>query len=403
MKQYDIMKKIKIIISIFVLLLFSNEIDAKQVNLVKDVDLSTFSLKYEGTIDKRLHISIFLNQVDDKISGIYYYDKNKQFLTLDGTIGKAGHCIMFENNAEGKITGKFEGVLNDDSYKGTWKNAKNTKELSFELVNQATLKTVSKDELPAVKSKSRPLYLFFIGGLFVIAILLLIYLKNKTKPASITESNKETVTNNNPIDIDKLSSKIVQDLKDANVLASKESLVLTKDEINKKKGDDFEKHVVDKFAKLNNEKYPDMFKHVTWQGDKVSSNGNYAKTNGNPDLIYEFKKGTFQVKFAVECKYRKKDKKIKFAEASQIKRYNEFSKSENMDVYIVLGVGSNPNEPDEIFTIPLNEIKDPEMDYDLLVERYLRKSFYYDCDYNLLNPTNYQKQYKESNLKRYKN
>ncbi len=101
--------------------LFFDKINAKSINLVKDVDFKTFSLKYKGTIDSRLHISVFLNQVDDKIKGIYYYDNNKYYLTLDGTVSKSGNCIIFENNYKGKITGKFEGLLNNEKFSGTWK------------------------------------------------------------------------------------------------------------------------------------------------------------------------------------------------------------------------------------------------------------------------------------------
>lgn len=379
----------KIIILIFILFvnLFSNKLSSREVNLVGNVDFSTYDLKFNGTIDNRLHISVYLNQVGDKIRGIYFYENNKYYLTLDGTIGKTGRCIIFENNYKGRITGKFEGVLRNEGFKGTWNNTDNTKRYNFELVNQAPLMLGESKASIVSENKFQYSIILFVIGFISLVGGIFYYKKRKSKQMPNESPLIQTSTNINPgIDIDKLSSKIVQDLKDAKVAIPNSKDTDDQETINKKKGDIFERFVVDKFAKANKIGFPKMFNHVTWQGDKRSSDGNFAKTNGNPDLIYDFKLPEHNATFAVECKWRKKDKKIKFAEITQITRYKRFSKSENIDVYIVIGIGDNPQAPDELFVIPLNDVDFPEWDYDFLKENYLIPYFFYDTVYDMLNP-----------------
>jgi hypothetical protein len=358
---------------------------ARPSNLVKDVDFSTFSLKYKGTLDNRLHISVFLNKVDNKIAGIYYYDNKEYYLTLDGTIGKNGNCIIFENNYKGKITGKFEGVLNNDNFKGTWKNANNTKELSFELVNQAPLHTGDNGEAPLVNSKSSPLYVFLIGGLFAMGVGILVYRKNKTKPASIAEDVKEPVKEivnaTNSIDIDKLSSKIVQDLKDANVLAQKESPVLTPEEINKKKGDDFEKFVIEKF----DNKY---FKCKNWRGDKFVPS-HFPESNKYPDLELEFNHKGYSKKLAVECKFRSSFSGgcVDLGSYDKLQQYKNFERENNIQVYLVLGVGGSPLTPEELYLIPLPHIESNKLYRNKLSKEYIKSlsaKFFYDTSNHCL-------------------
>lgn len=371
---------------------FINNLEARPINLVKDVDFSTFSLKYKGTIDNRLHISVFLNQVEDKINGIYYYDNNKYYLTLDGTISKTGHCIIFENNYKGKITGKFEGVLDNENFKGTWKNADNTKELSFELVNQAPLNTGDKGEAPLIKSKSSPFYVFVIGGLFAIGVGVLVYRKNKMKSISASEPAiepvKETVTTNNNIDIDKLSSKIVQDLKDANVLAPttsetlKDNVVLDAQEtINKRKGDDFEKFIISKVPN----KY---WKLKTWRSDKYTDE-HFPESNKYPDMEFEYKYFSYRTQFAIECKYRTNfiGGYVDICKPEKLDFYRQFQDEKEMDVYILLGVGGEPAIPKDLFLIPLSEIDSHKLHVDELDKRFkkpLKSMFFYKMDENRL-------------------
>jgi len=92
------------------------------------------------------------------------------------------------------------------------------------------------------------------------------------------------------------------------------------DEENRKKGNDFEKFVVQKFDR----KY---FALQEWRSDKYV-NGIYAASNQLPDLEINFRKGNINDSFAVECKWRKGyyDNSIKWAEYYQLSNYKNYAK-----------------------------------------------------------------------------
>lgn len=122
------------------------------------------------------------------------------------------------------------------------------------------------------------------------------------------------------------------------------------DAINKKKGEDFEKFIVQKFdAKL--------FTIKEWTGDKYV-NGIYAETTQNPDLLIEFKLGKIVSQFSVECKWRNEAKqgKVKFSYKDQLERYKQYGKKQNIPVFIALGIGGTASDPNKLYMIPLDEI-----------------------------------------------
>ncbi len=120
---------------------------------------------------------------------------------------------------------------------------------------------------------------------------------------------------------------------------------------NKKNGDDFEKYVIQKF----DDKY---FKIKEWAGDKYV-NGKYAKTTPQPDILLEFNLNENKFEFSVECKWRKRLYKngVEFATKEQFKRYNNFQNEMNIPVFITIGTKGKGNKPEELFVVPLSEIK----------------------------------------------
>ena len=105
-----------------------------------------------------------------------------------------------------------------------------------------------------------------------------------------------------------------------------------------------------------------------WQGDKtmVSTNRPTVSTsrplgiicpesNRYPDFVLDYQgKG-----FAVECKWREKllpniEKDLFPRDKMAI--YQQFSIDRNIPVYIVLGVGGEPSNPELLYKIPLSEI-----------------------------------------------
>ena len=88
---------------------------------------------------------------------------------------------------------------------------------------------------------------------------------------------------------------------------------------------------------------------LEWTSDKGFENGISVAANGNPDFIILHR---YQGKMAVECKYRavyfniKSEDHISWATVKQAKRYRQFGVKNNLPVYVALGYGENPSEPE---------------------------------------------------------
>lgn len=123
---------------------------------------------------------------------------------------------------------------------------------------------------------------------------------------------------------------------------------------NKAKGDAFEKFVVKNF----DQKY---FTLQEWRSDKYVD-GIYAVSNHFPDLevVFNFKTKGVNEAFAIECKWRGYYYKneIKWAENYQINNYKEYAAKLNIPVFVVIGIGGKPEKPNELFIVPLPNMKD---------------------------------------------
>lgn len=124
-------------------------------------------------------------------------------------------------------------------------------------------------------------------------------------------------------------------------------------EQNLKKGGEFENWVVSKFDSR-------YFKVLEWRGDKAS-HGHYAESSRSPDLEMDFALKEQTMRFAVECKWRKSFYRdgIEWSYPGQIDSYRSFASTRKMPVFVVLGVGGTPGDPNEVFVVPLPELKSP--------------------------------------------
>lgn len=143
---------------------------------------------------------------------------------------------------------------------------------------------------------------------------------------------------------------------------------------NKKKGDDFEKFIVQKF----NKKY---FRIKEWAGDKYVK-GIYAETTPQPDLLLEFNLNKNKYLFAVECKWIQDLYKggIKFARKDQFNRYKNYGKTKNVPVFIAIGIGGKADSPENIYIVPLQSIETNFIKIKELkkYEKNVDKDFYYN-------------------------
>lgn len=166
------------------------------------------------------------------------------------------------------------------------------------------------------------------------------------------------------------------------VVKQKELTVDEKTE-NEKKGLEFEKWVISKFPK----KY---YKIIDWKGDKIVD-GRYAESSRYPDLELELSLSGSNVKekFSVECKWRKAfyEGKINWASQEKIGIYNEYAKDRSQSVFLVLGVGGEPNAPERVYIIPLNQAQQSslrEKDIERFRRKETNKDFYYFAKKNTL-------------------
>jgi hypothetical protein len=116
------------------------------------------------------------------------------------------------------------------------------------------------------------------------------------------------------------------------------------------KGYQFEKFVVSKFDKS-------FFSCVNWRGDK-SYHDVFPVANSYPDLEFDFSDNTGKVCFAIECKWRDEyeENSVPWATHKQIDQYKAYERESGRKVFIFLGVGGLPGEPEELFIIPLSKI-----------------------------------------------
>lgn len=124
----------------------------------------------------------------------------------------------------------------------------------------------------------------------------------------------------------------------------------------KQKGDEFEKYIL---KKLSQNKYLTI-KEVT--ADKGFEVGVWVEANTHPDFVVEFNWNGRKISklFAVECKWRKSLFRDCFCWASwnQIQRYEKFSSERQMPVFLALGLGGSPSDPEKLYIVPLEEVRE---------------------------------------------
>lgn len=124
------------------------------------------------------------------------------------------------------------------------------------------------------------------------------------------------------------------------------------------KGREFEDYVVDFFDLPNNK----TLTLKEWRGDK-SLPGIYPENNSAPDFVFEYDGNPF----AVECKWRNhlfKDIVKELLPAERMASFQHFSTKQCMPVYLLLGIGGLPNDPDNLYFTRL----DREFSYESLFQ-----------------------------------
>ncbi|MDE5820975.1 MAG: hypothetical protein K2H50_09170 [Paramuribaculum sp.] len=95
----------------------------------------------------------------------------------------------------------------------------------------------------------------------------------------------------------------------------------------------------------------DRFQLLAWRGDKISGQ-TYALENLLPDLHIRHKLDNAEVEYLMECKYRTSWSEDGIDLSGQFTRYYYAAKERGTELFIVLGVGGTPSNPEELFIIP---------------------------------------------------
>ena len=109
------------------------------------------------------------------------------------------------------------------------------------------------------------------------------------------------------------------------------------------KGREFEDYVLELLDLSHNDKLT----LKEWRGDK-SLPGVYPESNSAPDFVFDYDSRFF----AVECKWRNhlpKDIEKELLPAERMAFFQQFSTERHMPVYLLLGIGGLPNDPDCLY------------------------------------------------------
>ncbi|MDE5857525.1 MAG: hypothetical protein K2H32_04120 [Muribaculaceae bacterium] len=110
------------------------------------------------------------------------------------------------------------------------------------------------------------------------------------------------------------------------------------------------------------------FKLIAWRGDKISGQ-TYALENLLPDLHLRHRFDNSEIEYMIECKYRSSWGEDGIDLSGQFFRYLSAAKGKGVELFIALGVGGSPSNPDEFFIIPGRDVKtDKKIDRDSFIK-----------------------------------
>ena len=126
------------------------------------------------------------------------------------------------------------------------------------------------------------------------------------------------------------------------------------------KGDEFEDFIRKNLFPV------DHYDLVNKTHDFASNRSDYVETSKEPDFKFRSRKSGKE--FFVEAKYRSGFYKgaVEWCKSYQLKRYKAIDKE--TPVYVAIGVGTNPSSPEQVFLIPMRNIR-----YTRLFESFLRQ------------------------------
>lgn len=113
------------------------------------------------------------------------------------------------------------------------------------------------------------------------------------------------------------------------------------------------------------------------------------KEDNNADLLVTYKFNEDKGKFYIKTKWIKQyfNNTIELANKKELEFYKEYTKSNEVPFFIVLGIGGKPFAPKLLFTVPLHEIQHTTMKMNQLnafKKDDIGRNFYYDVNKEIL-------------------
>lgn len=208
---------------------------------------------------------------------------------------------------------------------------------------------------------------FIAFGLAILLIVALLFYRSRRKKAAIPtetfDASPSIVTE--PVFEQSPVQELVKDQKAERITEQKAPPPLTDNSLHEQmKGHAFECYVVERFSK-------EYFNLLEWRSDKYHE-GRYAESNKLPDLEYRFTTSYHDFPIAIECKWRAEFFKgrIEWAKSYQLSNYRRYERERGIPVYVIVGIGGQPNDPASVYIIPLPHIRS-----NVLTERDLQKYF----------------------------
>lgn len=210
-------------------------------------------------------------------------------------------------------------------------------------------------------------YVLITIGLIIVVIGVIMVVKSgKSESAPMVSLESAPVTSENlviPADEEK-PTNLQTPGASQKPIAQQKAEETPQDLTAKEKGNAFEAYVADILKGSG-------IRIKQWNQGTVTESGAMGENALNPDFFVEQPYGNNSLTYWLECKWRKNlSGKYSFPPA-QFERYKKTQHDSKRKVLIIFGFGGEPGNPDSVYIVPIDSIKDNSISREVL------KQFYY--------------------------
>lgn len=266
----------------------------------------SYRKKYHGSIGP-YPITITLISKNGNLTGTYYYESFDDPISIRGFV--TGKSIRFRGfDLKGNMIDEFVGQVNKHDIQGIWIGEGMQKRLPFRLMEDYTPESTTT-ESPFSLAK-------LMGVVIALLALVLVFVFIKVRKSKVI-----------PRWLKKLQLKYKSNF--------------APDQVNY----EFEKYVADHLD-------PTSYKLIEWRNEKSKK---YTLSSYSPDLVFE-RRNAKDVRFGIECKYCNR-----FNGKVRIGKHEHDYTSNAKPLFVALGFGGVPSNPEAVFIVPIDKVNDNEI------------------------------------------